>query len=285
MLTEEYEDKQPKNFDVIIFDRVFPTWLPDSGNYIYFGCAPTNGKLHVQKDGAIYQTLTECSVLDWQRSHPIMRHLALGTLYAGTMYKLDVPNDAKTLVDGLKGPMVVLDREGRSTNLVVAFDLLQSNWPLKLSFPIFIHNALQYLALGSEMNVRPAYQPGATVKIPRTNLDKISTDLKSIRLFGPDGSRDVTIPTTGDFVLPAMNKVGLYKTEPPVPQFEQLAVNLLDDNESNLLPTDAPPGNVGTALAVTNGKSRLELWWWLVACGAVPLLMIEWWVYTRRVHL
>jgi hypothetical protein len=64
-----------------------------------------------------------------------------------------------------------------------------------------------------------------------------------------------------------------------------MAVNLLDENESNLLPTDAPPGNLGTAVAVNTGKSRLELWWWLVACGAVPLVLIEWWVYTRRVHL
>jgi hypothetical protein len=34
-----------------------------------------------------------------------------------------------------------------------------------------------------------------------------------------------------------------------------------------------------------SGQSRLELWWWLVACGALPLLLIEWWIYTRRVHL
>jgi hypothetical protein len=33
------------------------------------------------------------------------------------------------------------------------------------------------------------------------------------------------------------------------------------------------------------GKSRLELWWWIVACAALPLLLVEWWVYTRRVHL
>jgi hypothetical protein len=180
--------------------------------------------------------------------------------------------------------MVVLDREGRNTNLVISFDVLQSNWPLKLSFPIFIHNALQYLAVGAEMNVRPSYEPGTVVRIPRTTIDKLG-DIKSIRLNGPDGSKAIPIGANGDFVLPPLNRVGIYKTDPPVPQYEELAVNLLDDNESNLLPTDAPPGDVGTALAVTGGKSRLELWWWLVACFALPLVMIEWWVYTRRVHL
>jgi hypothetical protein len=283
MLEDEYEDKQPKNFDVIIFDRVYPTWMPDSGNYMWFGCAPPNGKLHVVKEGELYQTIDDCSILDWQRDHPILRHLQLGTLYAGTMLKLDMPGDAKVLIEGLKGPMLVLDREGRDTNLVCAFDVLQSNWPLKLSFPIFIHSALQYLALGSDMNVRPSFEPGATPRIPRTNLDKLN--VKSIRLNGPMGSREIPIPPSGDFVLPALNKVGMYKTDPPVPQFEQIAVNLLDANESNLLPADAPPGNVGVSVATGTGKSRLELWWWLVACGAVPLVLIEWWVYTKRVHL
>jgi hypothetical protein len=42
---------------------------------------------------------------------------------------------------------------------------------------------------------------------------------------------------------------------------------------------------VGEVIQQGAGKSRLELWWWLVACAALPLLLIEWWVYTRRVHL
>jgi hypothetical protein len=285
MLDDDYEDKRPKNFDVIIFDRVYPAWLPDAGNYMYFGCAPTTGKLKVVKDGETLQTIEDCTVLDWQRDHPILRRLQLGNLYAGSMLRLDVPPDAKVLIDGLKGPMVVLDRDGRNTNLVCAFDVLQSNWPLKLSFPVFIHSALQYLALGSEMNVRPSYHPGDAPSIPRSTLEKLAADVKSIRLNGPMGSRELPIPSIGDFVLPPLNNVGVYTTDPPVPQFEKLAVNLLDDNESNLMPTEAPPGNVGSAIATGTGKSRLELWWWLVACGALPLVMIEWWVYTRRVHL
>jgi len=51
------------------------------------------------------------------------------------------------------------------------------------------------------------------------------------------------------------------------------------------MPENNPPGNVGETIAGAGGKTRLELWWWLVACAALPVLMIEWWVYTRRVHL
>ena len=79
--------------------------------------------------------------------------------------------------------------------------------------------------------------------------------------------------------------MGLYPLDPPVPQFEQFAVNLLDENESNLVPAEAPPGGIGAVVQGSAGQSRLELWWWIIACLALPLLIIEWWVYTRRVHL
>jgi hypothetical protein len=96
----------------------------------------------------------------------------------------------------------------------------------------------------------------------------------------------VPIPPTGDFALPALDKVGVYTTEPAIPEYERLVVNLLDPNESNLLPiTDKAPGGVGTAVASTGSRSRWDLWWWIVACAALPLLLVEWYVYTRRVHL
>ena len=38
-----------------------------------------------------------------------------------------------------------------------------------------------------------------------------------------------------------LNRVGVYATQPPVPQFEQVAVNLLDANESNTIPMSDPP--------------------------------------------
>jgi Aerotolerance regulator N-terminal/von Willebrand factor type A domain len=284
MSPDEYEQKQPSDFDVIMFDRYYPQFMPPAGNFIYFGCTPTQGKLQAVKENEKYQLIDDVGVLDWQRDHPILRHLNLSKLYAAHLLKLNVPPDAQVLVDGMKGPMIVLDRDGRSTHLVV-FDVMDSNWPLKVSFPIFLHNALEYLALGSDMNVRPSYEPGATPEIPRANLERAQPGMKSLRLNGPMGSMTVQIPPTGGFALPALNKVGLYQTDPPVPQFEQIAVNLLDDNESNLTASDVPPGQVGTAVATTGGKSRLELWWWIIACAAIPLLLIEWWVYTRRVHL
>ena len=284
----KYEEAKPQTYDVIIFDRYEPKFMPTSGNFLWFGSLASGLKLKVMKQGNETAIVKDTMVLDWKREHPIMRGLQLGKMYVGEAIKLQAPIETETLVEGFKGPLVLLHREGRATHLVCTFDLLQSNWPLRLSFPIFMHNALQYLALGTDMDVRESFAPGATPKIPRTNLQKLEAErgspIKELKLDGPMGRRIVKIPETGDVVLPALDKVGLYSLDPPVAPYEKIAVNLLDSAESNTLPISQPPGG-GVATATQAGKSRLELWWWIVACAAMPLLLIEWWVYTRRVHL
>jgi hypothetical protein len=289
---QQYEATIPANYDVIIFDRGYtPPKLPPAGNFMYFGSVAPGLKLKPFTEDGKTVMLDSTGVLDWKRDHPMLKNLALNRLRVAEAEKLDVPADAEVLVEGVKGPLIVLDHEGKSTHLVIAFDLLQSDWPTQPSFPLFMYNALQYLAVGTDLGMQQSYDPGATPRIPRSNLAQAADlagtpELKSIRLNGPDGSRDIAIPPTGDFALPALNKVGVYTTDPVIPQYERLVVNLLDSNESNLLPlTDKAPGGVGTAVASGGGRSRLDLWWWIVACCALPLLLIEWFVYTRRVHL
>src|ERR1700710_2351039 len=92
-------------------------------------------------------------------------------------------------------------------------------------------------------------------------------------------------PPAGVFALPPLGRGEINKPDPPVPQYEKLAVNLLDANESNILPVTGAPGGVAGA-EVQNVKDQLtrrEWWWYLVAFIGLPLLFIEWWVYTRRV--
>ena len=148
---------------------------------------------------------------------------------------------------------------------------------------------------GNKTSVRPDFLQGGLMDASeyadglgrvrvRAKLE-IARDKKTITLIGPGGSKPLPIPESGDFALPPLENVGVYRLDPIVPQFERLAVNLLDANESNLVPSARAPGNIGQSLSVAAGQARTELWWWLVACGALPLLLIEWWVYTRRVHL
>jgi hypothetical protein len=86
-------------------------------------------------------------VLDWKRDHPLLKGLQLEKLYIVKAMRLDVPRDSEVIVDGTQGPLMVLHREGPGLHLFVGFDLLESNWPLKPSFPLFMSYAMQYLAV------------------------------------------------------------------------------------------------------------------------------------------
>lgn len=288
---EAYEEKVggPEfSYDVVMFDRYTPQKLPAAGSFMYFGAVPNGLKVKAAAgEGGAFDYVEDVWVLDWKRDHPILRHLAMQKLYAQKAIKLvGAAEHSEVLLDGLKAPLIVLHREGKGIHLIVAFDLLDSNWPLKVSFPIFVFNSLQFLAVGSSMDVRQSLDPGATPRVPRTPaLDA----LKTVELKGPKefGNRTLAVPQAGDFALPPLDRVGLYSLDPPIAQYEQMAVNLLDANESNLQPgTNNTLGGLAAEVRESDSnKSRMELWWWVVACAALPLLLIEWWVYTRRVHL
>lgn len=290
MLPAAYEAAKPdRKFDVIIFDRYQPKFLPESGNFVYFGATPPNSAVKGTPPIYIPQPQAKkkvTGVIDWKRDHPILRHLTLGNHAFADPIKIAVPPDAEVLMEGPGGPLMVLYRDKSATHFVMGFDVIESTWPLRPSFPVFMYNLMQFLAVGSEMDVRPQFEPGATPRIQRAILQReAGASAKSIRVNGPAGSKDVAIPQQGDFAFPPLDRVGIYSTNPPIPPYEQLAVNLVDYNESNLMPVTQPPGNLGEAIGGGAGKSRLELWWWIIACAGLPLLLIEWWVYTRRVHL
>ncbi|MGD1277968.1 MAG: VWA domain-containing protein [Tepidisphaeraceae bacterium] len=280
--------KLPKPYDVIVFDRddqLQPQDVPRSGAAVYFGCVPPGLGLKAETDSAGQSVVLDDNwVLDWKRDHPIVRHLNLGKLYVAHATKLLPTLNSEVLVDGTNCPLVVLHRENQAFHLVVPFDLLDSNWPLRSTFPVFLFQTLQFMSLGSDLQVRPTYPPGTTLRIPRSNLQKSQAVAQGLTLRGPQGNVHLNIPAGGDFVLPALDRTGLYETDPPIPQYEKIAVSLLDENESNLLPAQVAPGSQGTVAPTVAAASRRELWW-LLAAAVLPLLLLEWWVYTRRVHL
>lgn len=285
-----YEENKPTKYDVYIFDRYRPKVLPPAGSFIHINAVPEGLKLKASKDGrGVNRTLDysddPLAVLDWNRDHPILRGISMAKLALNESLRLEVPLESEVLVDGLKGPLVALHREGKSTHMFIAFDVVDSTWPLSQTFPYFMYNTLQFLAVGSEMDVRQSFEPGSKPVIPPPNLRRGDAPIKQLKLIDPAGnSTALTVPEAGDFALPALERVGIYQTDPAIPQFEQIAVNLLDASESNLVPATAPPGGKPEEVNAGSGKVRRDLWRYLVMAG-IAMLFVEWWVYTRRVHL
>lgn len=291
MLPAEYESTGPTDFDVIIFDAYSPQKLPAAGTFVYSGSMPpadTTGVAQVTNEEGFGLFYEECEVLDWQRDHPMLAGLSLNRVWVQEGRLLTVPLGAQLLIEGVKGPLAILERNGPRTHLIFSFDLLQSTWPRQKTFPIFGYQMMQYLAAGEDVRVRESIQPGQAIGVPRAIVDRAGAE-GSLTLHGPDGRRSARVEDNGTLTLGPFERVGIYATDPALPQFERIAVSLLDENESNLLPSPTDPGNLQgiEPAALAQGEEAaaprsVEWWWWLVAIAAV-ILLLEWVVYTRRV--
>ncbi|MFN0136380.1 MAG: hypothetical protein ACKVS9_09735, partial [Phycisphaerae bacterium] len=83
----------------------------------------------------------------------------------------------------------------------------------------------------------------------------------------------------------ATDRVGVYRIEPGAPGRDRVAVNLEDVNESDITPTSsmkigAEAVQVGEAIRTATP----EIWRWFVG-AALAILLLEWYIYNRRVMI
>ena len=295
MTPQQYEAAVPEDVGLIIFDNYSPPTLPASGTFVFSGGFPpidaTNVKPVTTEDG-VELFYENSEVLDWEREHPMLQGLLLNRIWVSEGRLLTVPLGATMLVEGIEGPMLILEQNGPRTNLIFSFDLMQSTWPRQKTFPYFAYQMFQYLAAGRDVRVRESLKPGESVTVPRSVVDRADLEDGELAVIGPAAQREVRPDDNGVITLGPFDEVGLYRTQPPLPQFERLAVSLLDPEESNLLPNPTDPGNLSgidpePAEAGSEGEGDevardAEWWWWLVAIAG-GVLMLEWLVYTRKV--
>ncbi len=265
-----------EGFDVIIFDRYAPK-TPPLINSLYFGVAPPVEGLErkdTRPDSPSNEVITQ-----WDRGSALLRNVELSDIPLRRPGRLIVPADGKVLAIGREGPvMAEVTRDG-VRHVVVCFDIYESLWPHRISFPVFIKNALPMLGLdGSDQEAGIAYRTGENaVVLADTELDRLA-------YTGPRTINARALGTT--LTVDAFPRAGLYETKADVPtRYKQLAVNLLDTEESD--PRVAETLQIGTSAVAGTVQAvevRQEIWPWFV-WGALAVLLLEWMVYARRMHI
>jgi hypothetical protein len=134
--------------DVTVFDRYAPAELPERGGLLFVDCLPKGAALKaaVDEKGAEV-TLANVRATGTVADHPAVRGIVSGKIYVETVRKVEAGKGWAVLIDGDKGPLVLGSDAGRR-EIVVAFDLSKSNWPLKVSFPAFVRQAIEHLGAG-----------------------------------------------------------------------------------------------------------------------------------------
>jgi hypothetical protein len=246
--------------------------------------------------GLIDQGAGEATVLlRWERDHPALRGLALDTLTVNPSRKLRVPEraGARVLAEGVSGPLMIESVDAGLRALVVTFDLLNAgNWPLDVSFVVFMAQALRSVASEGGDSGAQLVRPGGTIE------QQLPAGASDTRITLPDGARTaLLLSPEGRAVYGPATSAGIYTMSWAGAQGSSdvvvegrvrraIAANLLDPQESAL--ATAPPEALASRLLnVTAGEQQMgarRLWPWALVAVLV-LLLVEWWVYNRKVTL
>ena len=265
-----------EGFDVIVFDRYAPEETPLI-NSLYFGTVPPLKGLE-RKDTRPDSPANEL-ITQWDRSSELLRNVELSDIPLRRPGRLVVPVDGTVLAIGREGPVMAEVTRDAVRHVIVSFDIYESLWPHRISFPVFIKNVLPTLGLdGNTQEAGIDYHTGENaVIVADREIDKLEYD-------GPADLAGRALGTT--FTVDAFPRVGLYETKADVPtRYKQLAVNLLDSSESD--PRVAEKLEIGTSGQAVQAQAveiRKEIWPWFV-WGALAVLLVEWLVYTRRMHI
>jgi hypothetical protein len=198
----------------------------------------------------------------------------------------DVPPHAPRLLE-TEGDTAILFALSRQsfTDLVMTFPFFNqegeemTKWYLQLDFPTFLRNVLYSLGNVSDAAGEELVRPGQ----PKTLRPSVAVE--EISVHDPTGhSETVRRGSRADFIYGATERVGVYDVSWRGAKQRSFAVNLLDAGESNLRPRATfRLGSDEVTAGVVHAQPR-ELWKW-VALAALFLLLLEWYIYNRRVTL
>ncbi|MEO0531611.1 MAG: BatA and WFA domain-containing protein [Planctomycetota bacterium] len=285
-------------YDLVIFDRSVPEKAPRS-NTAYIGVLPPDDAWRPDEGDT---SVTVPQIIDWNRSHPLLAHVELGNFDIVDTLLLTPPKGAATLIDAAEGPIAAIAARDGYEDVVLGFPILveidgalqrNTDWINRHSFPTFWLNVLEYFVARQAIGER-SLQPGSSVE-----LRPVSPTTDTITVATPSG-RSEALRRRGEqpFVFRLTDEVGVYRVTEAGRETQRFAVNLFDPAESDVrLRTDETPedadaaqiasvkiGNIDVTAAAGAAPARQELWR-LILIAALALLLLEWYIYHRRVYV
>lgn len=260
-------------FDLVILDGVAPQAdaMP-SGALVILNAVPE--ALGVTETGV----LDRPPILAYDREHPLMRFLNPENVGIARTRLLTLPESARVLMSTTGGPLIADLSRGGQPIALVAFDLSDSDWPLKLSFPLFFQNLLSWVPRSRDAG-------DATVLAGRPLTLPPSTDHPTAEVTRPDGQTEpVRLDPLRSVYYANTSQTGVY-TVRIGSDVEQYAVNLTDATESRIAPASEVQAGPASAAAQVGGVRELREYWRHLVLLALATLALEWWIYSRRAWL
>ena len=258
----------PLPYDFVLFDRVAPQRLPNAPS-LMFGVAPPGvNVVEPNETGGK-------SVLRWDRQHPLMEYVELDAVRFAGFGGFVLPARAEPLAWGPDGPIIAVLQRGNTSHVAVGFELRRSDWPLHVSFAVFMQNVLDQLVAAGGAAEAFGFQPGASISVEPKLGSRV------VEIAGPlDVS--VSVDGPGPVILPPLRLVGVYELTGVQPSFHRLPTNVLSDQESDTRPAATLRVNAESVGAESATDAAARPLWPVLIAAAFLLAILEWIVWCLR---
>lgn len=252
----------------VVLDGVAPTAWPE-GNVLAFQVANTNWITAAR--------LVETPVIvDWKATHPLLRYVGFDNVQIVRSLVARESPWAAPILEAPQGPLILAGELGRQRLVWVGFDPLESNWPLRVSFPIFMANVVDWLDPANAKTSQLLVKTGDPFRLV------LAEPVTRAEVKFPDGkTTTLNLEGANELVFGDTARQGVYQVRMGTNEVTFCA-NLLDAAESDIHPREELKfGEYVRVAATTAQRTNREFWRTLAAFGLVVLLF-EWWWYHRR---
>ena len=248
-------------YDIVVFDGVAPVPIKARGVLTMGAVGPTSP---VESLGpAKFPRFTSAETAK------LMEGVDFEGVFIENALKVRPKSEGKVLATGSAGPLVVAS-SGDQKHIFLSFSPLQSDFPLNVSFPIFIANALDFLA-GESRSGALLVKAGQSFNVPSPD---------ALVLRHPDGSKS-DAPSNGSVaVVREAKSVGKYQLIQNG-KARGVYATLRSDRESRIAPeADLELG--GGAVKAVESPLRFADFWRPLILICLLVLSVEWWVFARK---
>jgi hypothetical protein len=263
---------------------IFDTALPEDGHYppgalLFVGPLRSTGFFSVT--GAIELPAPRPA----SAGDPLLSYVDLRDVVVQRAARLTLPAWGRPVIvasSSVKGedvPLLVTGEIDGRRLAALAFDLRQSDLPLRPAFPLLLANLVDSLVPGASGVLPEAVAPGRPVAIP------LSPQAEAAVVTQPDGAQARLQAENGtayfdDATAPGIYQVAVEIEGQPWP-LGRFAVNAYNPLESDIAPRrELSTASTGVQTVAAERPVRQEWWRWLT-WGALALLVIEWLVQYR----
>ncbi|MDR3690811.1 MAG: BatA and WFA domain-containing protein [Fimbriimonas sp.] len=250
------------SYDIVVFDGVPETAVKARG-VLTFGKAGSASP--VTEKGTVSKPRFVSS-----EPVPLLSSVDLASIYIDHQTSIVAKANGETVAQTSAGPVVVTAKDTGKRQIFVAFEPLESDFPLQVGFPIFVANALDYLA-GGVSSTTLSVKAGQPFSLPITSEAKLTT---------PSGEVVTLNPTGANLVVREARSVGKYTIESEGRK-RTIYATLRSERASNIRPEkDLNLG--GGQVKASTSPVRFADFWRPLAVLAILVLGAEWWMFARK---